>query len=26
VAFYEYLATPPAQAIMTRYGFAMPKA
>lgn len=25
VAFYDYLATPPAQAIMTRYGFTMPK-
>lgn len=24
-AFYEYLATPAAQAIMVRYGFAMPK-
>lgn len=24
-AFYEYIATPPAQAIMARYGFAMPK-
>jgi molybdate transport system substrate-binding protein len=23
-AFYEYLATPPAQAIMVKYGFAMP--
>ena len=26
VAFYEYLATPAAQTIMARYGFAMPKA
>jgi len=25
VAFYDYLATPPAQAIMTRYGFTLPK-
>ena len=25
VAFYDYLATPAAQAIMTRYGFTMPK-
>lgn len=25
VAFYDYLSTEPAQAIMTRYGFAMPK-
>jgi molybdate transport system substrate-binding protein len=24
-AFYEYLSTPAAQAIMVRYGFAMPK-
>ncbi len=24
-AFYEYLGTPPAQTIMVRYGFAMPK-
>lgn len=26
VAFYEYLATPAAQAVMARYGFTMPKA
>jgi molybdate transport system substrate-binding protein len=25
VAFYDYLSTAPAQAIMTRYGFTMPK-